>query len=65
MKYLKFKSVTWWASFVPLVIGVFKATVSLHGMTEWVAITDELTGHAPAYAMINAGLAGIGIRAAM
>jgi hypothetical protein len=64
MKYLKPDSLTWWASFVPLCMGLFVATAGQHGMTEWayaIEIGMGLTGPM----LINAGLAGIGIRGAL
>lgn len=64
-KYLKPKSLTWWASVVPLVMGCVVASEPLHG---WVAMADTLrsmTGDTPPAMLINAGLAGIGIRGAL
>ena len=64
-KYFKPQSVTWWASIVPLILGLFLATADLHGLTALVAVVQEVTGGMGAYALINAGLAGIGLRGAV
>ena len=64
-KYFKPKSLTWWASFAPLIAGLVVAFEPLHG---WLAVTDTinaLTGGVPPSLLINAGLVGIGVRGAM
>lgn len=66
-KYVQPKSLTWLASALPVVLGVVKA-VSL-SVPEWeyvARIIDNVIGYdaAPAV-LINAGLVGIGLRAAL
>ena len=65
MKYLKPTSLTWWASATPLVAGLLVAAEPLHGLFGVVQTINAVTGNIPAAALINAGLAGIGIRAAL
>ena len=63
-KYIKPLSLTWWASVVPLALGVFMAFEPVHGMSAMVESIRTATGlNAPV--LINAGLAGIGIRGAV
>lgn len=64
MKYIKPKSLTWWASVAPLFAGVFMATEPMHGLSDVVASLRTGTGlNAPV--LINMGLAGIGLRGAL
>lgn len=65
-KYLKPTSLTFWASALPLLLGVAKAIAFVvpHGETVE-QIIDNLTGGIDAYILINTGLAGIGLRAAL
>jgi hypothetical protein len=63
-KYIKPNSLTWWASVSPLICGVFMASEPLHGMTGVVDSLSNATGSTAPF-LINAGLAGIGIRGAM
>lgn len=65
MKYFKPKSVTWWASVAPLVAGMIVATEPLHGLTAAVDVINAITGNASPAILINAGLAGIGLRGAL
>lgn len=65
MRYLKYKSVTWWASFVPLLVGVFLATAEIHQLYDWVLVLNMMTGNLTPSALINAGLFGIGLRGAI
>jgi len=63
-KYVKPNSVTWWASMVPLVCGLVLATEHMHGLS---AISEAIrngTGMT-APALINVGIAGIGLRGAL
>lgn len=60
-KYFKPKSLTWWASVSPLAMGLFMATEPMHGMTQAVMSVKNATG-LTAPVLINAGLAGIGLR---
>lgn len=63
--YIMPASVTWWASFVPLALGIFVAAEPLHGLEAWVAFVNNATGHMHPAVMINAGIAGIGLRKAI
>lgn len=63
-KYLKVKSLTWWASVVPLALGLFMAFEPVHGMTDLVQAARNATGMT-APVLINMGLAGIGLRGAI
>lgn len=63
-KYFKPKSLTWWASVVPLVIGLFMAFEPVHGLTDLVQAARNATGMT-APTLINIGLAGIGLRGAI
>lgn len=65
MKYIKPKSLTWWASMVPLVAGLVVASEPLHLWSAGVETINQISGGIPAVAMINAGIAGIGLRAAV
>ena len=64
-KYIKPTSLTWLASCAPLVAGVFMATEPLHGLTVYVEVVRSAFGGVPAAVLINAGLAGIGLRGAI
>lgn len=64
-KYFKPRSVTWWASVVPIVAGVFIALDQIHGLADWSAAVSEMAGGASPAVLINAGLAGIGLRGAV
>lgn len=64
-KYFKPKSLTWWSSVSPLLIGLIMATEPLHGQTQLVEALRNLTGGASATVLVNAGLAGIGLRGAL
>ena len=64
-RHVKPTSLTWWASVAPLVAGLVLATEPLH---EWAALADttrNLVGDVSPSLLINAGLAGIGIRGAL
>lgn len=65
MKYVKPFSLTWWASVVPLVVGVFVAAEPYHGLTELVGIVNSMTDNMSPAVLINMGLAGIGLRGAV
>jgi len=65
VKYVKTKSLTWWASFVPLFLGLLVASLPLHGWQQGVDTINGLTGGVSASVMINAGLFGIGLRGAV
>ena len=64
-KYIKPRSVTWWASVIPLVLGLASATAPLHGMVGLEQTVTNLTGGMSSYTLINAGLIGIGLRGAI
>ena len=64
-KYFKPQSLTWWASFVPLLLGVFMAMGPVHGAYDWIAVIRDMTGGMTSYALINVGIAGIGLRGAL
>ena len=65
MKYFKPKSLTFWSAVVPMGLGLFVAFVPVHGMTEWAYSVDNLTGNVGPYALVNGGLVGLGLRAAI
>jgi len=58
------RSLTWWASVVPLFAGIFIATEPLHGLTEWTVVVENVTGLSGPM-LINLGLGGIGLRGAL
>lgn len=64
MKYVKFKSLTWWSAFAPLITGVFIAADPVHGLSEWTAFASNAAGMS-APALITLGLGGIGLRGAV
>ncbi|MBL4757401.1 MAG: hypothetical protein JKY32_07135 [Rhizobiales bacterium] len=65
MKYFKPRSLTWWASVVPMAGGVFIALEPMHGMGGVADSVSNLLGNVQPYILINAGLAGIGFRGAI
>lgn len=64
-KYIKPKSLTWWMSMVPLVLGLALALEPLHGNAALAQAVSNMTGGAAPFILINAGLAGIGVRGAI
>jgi len=65
-KYFKPKSLTWWASVVPLLLGLVIALGPLWSPLEpLVAAAQALTGNMAPAVLINGGLAGIGLRGAL
>lgn len=64
-KYIKPRSVTWWASVTPLALGLFLAFEPMHGLVQWVEVINRATGGISAAMLINAGLVGIGLRGAI
>ncbi|QDP65851.1 MAG: hypothetical protein Unbinned7865contig1001_50 [Prokaryotic dsDNA virus sp.] len=64
-KYFKPASVSWWAALAPLISGIIVATEPAHNLSAIVTIINNVTGHTPPALLINAGLAGIGLRGAM
>ena len=63
-KYHMPKSLTWWASCIPLVMGLFIAFEPVHGLAQYADSVRNATG-TTAPILINAGLVGIGLRAAV
>lgn len=63
-KYIKPKSLTWWASVAPLVAGLFMAFEPVHGMSDLVQSIRNATGLTTPV-LINMGIAGIGLRGAI
>ncbi len=65
-KYFKPESLTWWASFVPLVAGVVLAMSAATGwLPGWVVFINALTGGVEPAVMVSVGLFGIGLRGAV
>ena len=64
-KYWRPASLTFWSSVTPISVGVFMASVPLHGFDALAFTADNLTGNVGSYALINGGLVGIGLRAAL
>lgn len=64
-KYFKPKSVTWWASVVPLLLGLVMAFAPFYSSDVLVEVIYNLTGGMSPAMLINMGLAGIGIRGAI
>lgn len=65
-KYIKPKSLTWWASVFPLIAGVALAfTSSVPGMEGIAGIIGGFFPDMSAVALINMGLIGIGLRGAV
>lgn len=64
-KYIRLKSLTFWAAMVPLIEGLILVTLPLHGNQPLADVVNLLTGGTPPSILINAGLAGIGIRGAL
>lgn len=65
MKYIKPTSFTWWMSLLPIAGGIIVATADIHGQAALVMSINNLTGNAEPAILINAGLVGIGMRAAL
>jgi hypothetical protein len=63
-KYFKPNSVSWWASVAPLSLGLFMAGAPIHELYQWVEFAQNATGM-KAPVLINAGIAGIGLRGAI
>ena len=65
MKYIKLNSLTFWASVTPIVVGLTIASEPLHGQSALVQTLSSATGDIGPYPLINGGLVGIGMRAAV
>ena len=63
-KYIRPTSLTWWSAVIPLLCGLFMAFEPVHGLTDLAAAIKNATGMS-APVLINAGLAGIGLRGAI
>lgn len=63
-RYVKPRSVTWWAGFVPIVAGGFVAAEPVHHLADWAAFVSATYGDVPPVVPINFGLAAIGLRGA-
>lgn len=65
-KYIKPKSLTWWAGAVPLVAGLILALETvLPGLGPVASVVRILTGNVAPALLVNGGLAAIGMRGAM
>ncbi|MCU9849751.1 hypothetical protein OEZ60_17270 [Defluviimonas sp. WL0024] len=64
-KYVKPTSLTWLASALPLLAGLFIAFEPVHHLADWAKAVSLTFGSASPYLLINAGLVGIGLRGAM
>ncbi|MCF6432652.1 hypothetical protein [Leisingera sp. MMG026] len=64
-KYFKPRSLTWWASAMPVLIGCAIASEPMHGLAALAETLRALSGDVPPAMLINAGLAGIGFRGAV
>jgi hypothetical protein len=64
-KYVKPLSLTWLASALPLLAGMFMAFEPVHHLSDWSKAVGLTFGGASPYLLINAGLVGIGLRGAI
>lgn len=64
-KYIKPASLTWLASAMPLGAGLFVAFEPVHHLTDWSKAISLTFGGTSPFLLINAGLAGIGLRGAI
>ncbi len=64
-KYVKPLSLTWLASALPLLAGMFMAFEPVHHLSDWSRAVGLTFGGASPYLLINAGLVGIGLRGAI
>ena len=64
-KYFKPHSLTWWSAVAPLAAGLFMAFTPVHGLVDLTASVKTVFGGATPAILINAGLAGIGLRGAV
>jgi hypothetical protein len=65
-KYVKPKSITWWASVFPLLAGlVLAVTSAVPGLEGVGALINGFFPEMGAVALINLGLVGIGLRGAV
>jgi len=64
-KYVKLKSLTWWAAIVPVFVGVLLALGNVFQWELVVKIINEFAPGVPPAVMINSGLVAIGFRGAI
>lgn len=64
-KYIKPASLTWLASALPLMAGLFVAFEPVHHLADWSKAVSLTFGSTSPYILINAGLVGIGLRGAI
>ena len=64
-KYVKPTSLTWVASALPILAGVFVAFEPVHHLADWTRAVSRTFGDTSPYLLINAGLVGIGLRGAV
>lgn len=65
-KYVKPKSLTWWASVVPLIAGfVLAVSSAVPGLETLNGLVQGFFPEATAVELINVGLIGIGLRGAI
>ncbi len=64
-KYIKPKSLTWLASALPILAGLFIASEPVHHLADWAKAVSMIFGGTSPYLLINAGLVGIGLRGAV
>jgi hypothetical protein len=64
-KYIQPRSLTWLASALPCLAGLFIAFEPVHHLTDWARAVSQTFGGTSPYLLINAGLVGIGLRGAI
>lgn len=64
-RYVKPLSLTWLASALPLLAGLFIAFEPVHHLSDYVRAVSLTFGGTSPYLLINAGLVGIGLRGAI
>ena len=65
-KYIKPRSLTWWASVAPFLAGVALAlSEALPSLASLATVINAASGDLPAPVLINMGLIGIGLRGAV
>ena len=64
-KYFRPMSLTWHASLMPILAGLFIAFEPVHHLADWVKAVSRIFGDTSPYLLINAGLVGIGLRGAV
>lgn len=64
-RYVKPTSLTWLASALPILAGLFIAFEPVHHLADWARAISRAFGDASPYLLINAGLVGVGLRGAV